>query len=110
MFNFIIMPKIKKGDTAKIMKGKDAGKTGKVIHVDSKDMKVTLEGLNVYKKHVRPKRQGEKGQIVEIARPMAMANVEVMCPGCGKPTRIGYRFDGKTKVRYCKKCEVSIAK
>ncbi len=104
------MAKIKKGDTVKIVKGKDAGKTGKVIHVDLKTLKITVEGLNVYKKHARPRRQGEKGQIVEVARPMALANVGLICPACGKATRIGFRLDGKNKVRYCKKCEVSITK
>jgi len=104
------MAKIKKGDIVKIMKGKDAGKTGKVIRVYTDDMKATVDGLNVYKKHIKPKRQGEKGQTVEIARPITIANIQLVCPHCGKTTRVGSRFDGDTKIRYCKKCDVSIIK
>ncbi|MGC9046895.1 MAG: 50S ribosomal protein L24 [Minisyncoccia bacterium] len=100
--------KIKKGDLVKILKGKDRGKTGKVIKVFTRDNKVTVEGLNLFKKHVRPRRQGEKGEIVQVARPLAIANVMLICPSCGKATRVGYRFENNNKVRYCKKCESKI--
>lgn len=99
---------IKKGDTVKILTGKDRTKTGKVSRVDAADKKVFVEGLNMYKKHVRPKRQGEKGEIVSIARPMDISNVAVMCGSCKKQTRIGYRAEGEKKTRACAKCKATI--
>ena len=99
---------IKKGDTVKILAGKDRGKSGKVMHADAKTSKVSLEGLNLYKKHVKPKKQGEKGQTVSIARPMDISNVAIVCASCNKQTRIGFRMDGDKKVRYCAKCKAAI--
>lgn len=99
---------IKKGDNVKILAGKDRGKTGKVVHVDVKTGKISLEGLNLYKKHVRPKTQGQKGEIVSIARPMDISNVAIVCASCGKQTRVGFRMDGDKKVRYCAKCKGAI--
>lgn len=96
--------KIKKNDTVKMLTGKDRGKTGKVIKVDTKSGKITIEGLNVYKKHVRPRKQGEKGEIVQVTRPVNISNVGLICPGCNKTIRVGYRFQNKNKVRYCRKC------
>jgi len=100
--------KIKKGDTVKILAGKDRGKTGKVIKVDPKSEKVIVEGLNVYKKHMRPKRQGEKGEIVKISRPMNVSNSMIVCPNCKRPTRVGFRLEKDNKFRYCKKCQSRI--
>jgi large subunit ribosomal protein L24 len=100
--------KIKKGDNVFVLVGKDRGKTGKVIDVDSKRLRVTVEGINLYKKHVRPRRQGEKGQIVTVPRPIHISNVLPLCAACGKASRVGYRMDGKTKVRYCKSCKAVI--
>ena len=97
--------KIKKGDTVKILTGKDKGKSGKVIRVVLKDSKVAVEGLNIYKKHVRPKRQGEKGEIVQVVRPLSVSNVMLVCSRCNKATRIGYGHDNGKKVRYCRKCK-----
>ena len=99
---------IQKGDTVKIMAGKDRGKTGKVLKVVPKSSKVTVEGANMYKKHQRPKKQGEKGEIINITRPLPASNVMVICTNCKKPSRVGHRFDGDAKVRYCKKCEGSL--
>lgn len=99
---------IKKGDTIKILVGKDRGKTGKVVSVDAKAGKVSLEGLNLYKKHVKPKTQGQKGEVVSIARPMDISNVAIVCSNCNKQTRVGFRMDGDKKVRYCAKCKGAI--
>lgn len=96
--------RIKKGDTVKILKGKDRGKTGKVIKVDERNERLTVEGINLYKKHVRPKRQGEKGEIIEVSRPFAASKAMIICPSCGKSTRVGYRRSEGEKSRYCKKC------
>jgi large subunit ribosomal protein L24 len=96
--------KIKKGDNVKILKGKDRGKVGKVVRVFRDLNKVLIEGVNLYKKHVRPRKQGEKGEVVQIAKPISAANVALLCPNCKQPTRIGYRITDK-KFRYCKKCD-----
>ncbi|MEK7464277.1 MAG: 50S ribosomal protein L24 [Patescibacteria group bacterium] len=99
---------IKKGDNVKILKGKDAGKTGKVIRVSEKDNKITIDGLNVFKKHSKPKRQGQKGEIVNVVRPLDVSNAQIVCPSCNKATRVGHRINEKQKTRYCKKCNAAI--
>lgn len=99
---------IKKGDNVKILQGKDRGKTGKVLIVDTKNGMVMVEGVNLYKKHVRPKRSGEKGQVVQLARPLHVAKVQLVCPNCHKAVRAGYRTEGAIKVRYCKKCKAAL--
>ena len=96
--------KIKKGDNIKIMVGKDKGKAGKVLKVLPKKDKVLIDGLNLFKKHVRPKNQGEKGQIVSVPRPINTSNIMIVCSGCNRPVRVGYKIEGDSKVRYCKKC------
>ncbi len=97
--------KIKSGDKVLMLVGKDKGKIGKVMKVFPKKNKVVVEGLNLCKKHYRPRREGEKGEIVEIPRPVDVSNVALICPNCEKPTRVGYRFENGKKVRYCKKCK-----
>jgi large subunit ribosomal protein L24 len=99
---------IKKNDTVYILKGKDAGKSGKVLKVDVKAGKAVISGMNQYKKAVKPKKEGEKGQFVTISRPLNLSNVVLICPRCGKRTRVGHRVEGKNKERYCKKCKAII--
>jgi len=99
---------IKKNDTVKILTGKDRGKIGKVIKVDLKSRKLMVEGLNLYKKHMRPKKQGEKGEIIQISRPINVSNLMIVCPNCKQPNRVGFRFEDKNKFRYCKKCHSKI--
>jgi large subunit ribosomal protein L24 len=96
--------KLKKGDKVKIITGKDKNKQGKILKVFPKKNKVLVEGLNLYKKHVKPRRQGEKGEIVNVPRPLYASNVMLVCSSCGKAVRVGFRFEGEKKVRYCKKC------
>lgn len=99
--------KIKEGDMVSIISGKDRAKTGKVLQAFPKDNRITVEGINIIKKHVKAKRTGEKGQRVEVPRPLNVSNVKLICPKCKKPTRIGYRSVQKRhekKVRMCKKC------
>jgi large subunit ribosomal protein L24 len=99
---------LKKGDNVKIMSGKDRGKTG-VILISSPDTgRITIDGLNVFKKRSKPRKQGEKGQIVEVSRPMPASKVMLICPNCKEPTRVGGRVEGNRKVRYCKKCKATI--
>jgi large subunit ribosomal protein L24 len=100
--------KIKKNDIVKMTAGKDRGKTGKVLRVVLAEKKVTVENLNMLKKHKRPRREGEKGQRVEIPRLVDISNVALVCPKCGKTARIGYRISGEIKSRFCKKCNAEI--
>lgn len=97
--------KIRKGDQVKILSGKDLGKTGKVLSVINEKDKVVVENINIHRKNVRPKRQGEKGQIVEMPTPIHISNVALICTKCGKSTRVGFRFEEAKKIRYCKKCK-----
>lgn len=96
---------IKKGDTVKILSGKDRGKTGTVLKVFPDDGRVSVEGLNLYKKRVRPKRQGQKGETVLVPRPFPVSKAKLVCSACKEAVRVGYRVDGARKVRYCKKCK-----
>ena len=96
--------KIRKGDKVKVLAGKDRGKTGVVEAVLSEEERVKVEGVNMVKKHQKPQRSGEKGQIVTISLPVAISKVQLVCPKCGKNTRIGKALDGDKKFRVCKKC------
>ncbi len=100
--------KIRKDDTIKIITGKDKGKAGKVLKVFSVKGSVLVDGLNIYKKHVKPKKQGEKGQTVLVPRPINVSNVMIVCPACDKNTKIGYKLENKNKVRCCRKCSAKI--
>ena len=100
--------RLRKGDNVKIMSGKDRGKTGTVLHANPHETKITVEGLNLFKKRSRPRRQGEKGETVLVPRPMPASKVMLICTSCKQPTRIGSRLDGAKKVRYCKKCQATI--
>lgn len=100
--------KIKKNDTVKMLIGKDRGKTGKVLSAHPTEEKVTVEGLNLMKKHARPRREGEQGQRVELPRKVPVSDVILVCPKCSKPSRIGYKNVGGKKVRVCKKCDSEI--
>jgi large subunit ribosomal protein L24 len=100
--------KIRKGDQVKIITGKDKGKIGKVLRVFIPEKKITAENLNIVKKHNRPKREGEKGQRIEIPGKINVSNVMLVCPKCGKAARIGYRKTDAGKMRICKKCQSEI--
>jgi large subunit ribosomal protein L24 len=96
--------KIKKGDTVLVISGKWKGKTGKVLRAFPREMKVLVEGVNIVKKHQRPKRTGEKGEIVEIPKPISVSKVKLICPKCKRATRVGYKIIEGKKYRICKKC------
>ena len=109
--------KIKKNDKVKIMVGKDKGKEGKVLQIFADTNKASIEGLNLLIKHLRPRKQGEKGQRIEFPAPLSITNLALLCPNCGKATRVGYEFTEETvgegkkmkkKVRICKKCHKAI--
>ncbi len=98
---------VKTGDTVKLLtgNGKYRGKTGKVLEVSPEEGKVIVEGINVVKKHVKPKKAGDPSGIIETESPIYASKVQVVCPKCGKATRIAHKIyaDGK-KDRMCKKC------
>ena len=96
---------VKTGDNVMIISGKDKGKTGKVLEVSPKEGKVIVEGLNIVTKHMKPRRMGETGGIVKAESPIYACKVQLVCPKCKKPTRVGHKIaeDGK-KERLCKKC------
>jgi large subunit ribosomal protein L24 len=96
--------KIRKGDLVEVLTGKDRGKRGEVITALPADRKVIVDGVNVAKKHQKPRSATMQGGIIDKDMPLPVANVALVCDDCG-PTRVGYRFDDDgTKVRVCKKC------
>jgi large subunit ribosomal protein L24 len=102
--------KIRKGDRVRVLTGKDRGKEGEVMRVFPKDRKVIVDGVNVAKKHQAPTRATQQGGIIDKDMPLPVANVALMCSSCGKPTRVGYKFDNSgQKVRICRKCGGELA-
>jgi len=101
---------IKKNDKVKILSGKDRGKIGKVLQVLKTENKISIEGLNLLIKHLRPRRANEKGQRIEFPAFINVSNVALVCPKCGRATRVAYKImksEGKKskKFRVCKKCQ-----
>jgi large subunit ribosomal protein L24 len=97
--------KIRKGDQVKVVSGKESGKTGKVLRVDTEHRRVVIERLNMVKKHTRPNpKKNPQGGVMEREAPIDVSNVMVVCPACGQPTRVGFRLlDGGGKVRSCRR-------
>jgi len=101
--------KLKKGDQIIVITGKDKGRKGKVEKVLPKLNKVLIPGINVYKKHLKPRGEGQPGGIIDVVKPLPLSNVALLCPKCGKQTRIGYQLDKKgEKNRICRKCQTVI--
>jgi large subunit ribosomal protein L24 len=96
---------VKTGDEVVVINGKNRGKRGKVMQVSPKERKVIVEGVNVVTKHVKPRQMGEPGGLIKAESALYADKVQLICPKCGKPTRVGHALDknGK-KVRVCKKC------
>lgn len=99
--------KIKKDDTVKILLGKDRGKNGKVLRMDMAKHRVLVEGINIYKRHGKKTARSEAG-IFEIAKSLEISNVALVCPHCKETTKVGYKIEGQTKTRICKKCKEAI--
>lgn len=96
---------VKTGDEVMVISGKDKGKTGKVVAVSLKEGKVIVEKINISKKHLKPRRQGEVGSIVDVESPMYASKVMLVCPKCSKATRIAHGVDDDgNKKRKCKHC------
>jgi len=97
--------RIKKSDQAVVISGKDKGKTGKVLRVNSKNGFILIEGLNLKKRHRRARKAGEKGSIIQFPSPLEASKVMPLCTSCKKATRVSYRASGGGgKTRVCKKC------
>jgi large subunit ribosomal protein L24 len=96
--------KIKKGDTVKILYGKDSGKKGSVVAVDLKNNRVVVEGVNVFKKHVKGDGRTKTSEIITIVKPLDVSKVMLICPVCGKATRVELKRENGKVVRICKKC------
>ena len=95
---------IKKGDMVKILSGKEKGKSGKVLEVSPKENRLTVEGLNIRVRFSKPKRQGEKGQRLELPAALNVSKVMLICPSCGRPTRVAHELSDNGKLRKCKHC------
>ena len=96
--------KVKKGDTVKIITGKDAGKQNEVLAVLPKESKVVVRDCNIVHKAIRPTQQDQQGGIKEQEAALDISNVMVVCPSCSLPTRVGIEVKDGKKVRVCKKC------
>lgn len=97
--------KIKKGDKVKVITGKDVGKEGEVEKVLRRENKIVVTGINLLKKHVKKRREGEAAGIVTITAPIRVSNVMFICSKCNKPTRVGYKLKKSGgKVRICRRC------
>lgn len=96
--------KIRKEDNVQILLGKDRGRSGKVLRVWTKEGKVLVEGINIYKRHVKKTKQNEGG-IIDIPKPINISNVSIICPSCKKLTRVGMKIESNKKMRICKKCQ-----
>ena len=95
---------VKKGDTVKVLSGKEKGKSGKVLEVFPQINRLSIEGLNIRVRFSKPKRQGEKGQRLELPASMNASNVMLVCPNCGQPTRVGHEITKTGSMRKCKQC------
>lgn len=100
---------LKSGDKVIVLSGKDRGKQGKIVAVSPKEGKIIVEGVNIVSKHVKPRKAGQEGGIVKTESALYACKVQLVCPHCGKSTRIAHKFmeDGKKK-RSCKKCGEAI--
>ena len=100
--------KIRRGDTVRVMSGKDRGKEGRILRVFPQEQRVIVEGVNMVKRHLKLRaargRSGQEGGIISKEAPIQASNVQIVCPSCG-PTRVGYQvFEDGRKSRVCRKC------
>jgi large subunit ribosomal protein L24 len=101
--------RLKKGDQVKILLGKDRGKKGKIEKIFPSQRMVLVPQINIVKKHVKPRGEGKPGGIIEVAQPMPISKVALICPKCNQPTRVGFRLQkGSGKLRICSKCKQAI--
>jgi len=99
---------VKKDDTVVVISGKDKGKQGKVMVAMPEKNRVVVQNANMITVHTKPRRQGEQGGRIQKEGSIHVSNVMLVCPKCGKATRVGHAFEGDKKVRVCKKCGKNI--
>lgn len=100
--------KIVKGDNVKILSGKDRGKIGKVLRAIPSEGRIVVEKVNIVKRHRRGRGQKQKSERISISAPISVTNAQLICPKCGKSTRIGSKLIEGKKVRACKKCNAEV--
>lgn len=100
--------KLKKGDTIIVMTGRDAARQGKIERVYTKQSTVMVDGVNMYKRHIKKSEQTPEGGIVELPRAINVSKVALLCPKCKKPTRVGYKIEKQKKIRICRKCNAAL--
>jgi large subunit ribosomal protein L24 len=96
--------RLRKNDNVMVVKGRERGKTGKVLRVLPAENRVIVERLNLVKRHTKPRGAGSSGGILEKEAPIQLANVMIMCDRCNAPVRIGVRISGDDKARICRRC------
>ncbi|MBN2073795.1 MAG: 50S ribosomal protein L24 [Actinobacteria bacterium] len=103
------MLKIKKNDRVKVIKGKDSGKSGKVLRIDNNTGMIYVEGMNIIHRHTRQRDQNKPGGIIKKEGPVNISDVMLICPNCGKAVRVGFEIKSSgEKSRICKKCNQQI--
>ena len=100
--------KLRVGDEVKVTSGKDKGRVGKIEKVFPKKKSIVIAGLNMYKRHYKPRKANEKGGIIDIVRPLPIGNIAFICPKCKSVTRIGFTLSENKKVRVCRKCKQEV--
>ena len=100
--------KIKKGDTVEVLSGNDKGKKGEVLETMPKTDKIIVKGINLRKKHVKPRKQGDEGGIIEVECSIPSCKVNAVCPKCNAATKTKIEVEKDGKVRICKKCGAKI--
>lgn len=100
--------KLKIGDQVRVLLGKDKGKQAKIEKIYPQKGQVLLSGINLAKKHVKPRGERQPGGVVDVAQPLAVSKVALVCPKCNQPTRIGFKLGRDQKYRICKKCQQAI--
>lgn len=100
--------KIKRGDTVKLLVGKDAGRSGRVLSILAKQNSVVVDGLNLFKKHMKGDNKLKKSAIIDIAKSVHVSNVMIVCPACSKASRVALKIVDGVKIRVCKKCGKSV--
>jgi large subunit ribosomal protein L24 len=101
--------KVRKGDEVVVIAGKDRGKKGRVTEVHPGDGTVTVAGVNIAKRHTKPNpSKNQKGGIIDQPMPLALGKVMVVCPHCGKATRVGHRVEDEARERVCRRCGETI--
>jgi large subunit ribosomal protein L24 len=97
--------RLKKGDVVIVVSGNDQGKKGKILSIDKKRGRIIVEGVHMIKKHMRPRKQGDQGGIIEKEAALHLSNIKLVCPKCGEATRVQKaNLDNKKSVRVCNKC------